>query len=276
MSRAPGERFEGIAADAGTFEFTQDPDAFSGDFRAYVVPRNKRDAIFIHRTHGLRANDAKTYKSGVSFFEQLFREQSAPYGESPDPFLEAHAGPGGGARALDAGGGTGRNGIWLARNGYAVDLIDASPSAVQRANETAAAEDVPLAARVADLRGWRPEPEVYDLVVCAITLHAFKSHRAAAVAAALRDGVAPGGRFFVSLHLAGGAEQQQREREGQTQIEPGTYFYAGHHKRLFSLEEAHELLGWPTEFEGVSSGERCPRADCPFTHDVFRGLARRL
>jgi SAM-dependent methyltransferase len=210
----------------------------------------------------------------MSFFERIYRDADAPYGEAADPFLVEHVGRGDGAFVLDAGGGTGRNALWLARNGYRVDLIDASPAGVRIAAEHAARESLPVEAKVADLRGWQPN-RGYDLIVCAITLHAFKQHRAEAVAATLRDALLPGGRFFVSLHLAGGSEQHDREHAKQDEVEPRTYLANGHHKRLFTLEEARALLGWPAEVEAIATDESCPRKECPFLHQVYRAIARR-
>lgn len=210
----------------------------------------------------------------MSFFEGVYREKSSPYGDAPDPFLVEHLAPARDATALDAGGGTGRNALWLARNGCRVELVDSSAAAVQKAAARAAAEGLPLTATVADLRGWQAE-RGYDLVMCAITLHAFKARRATAVAAALREAVNPGGHLFISLHLAGGQEQREREQAKQNETEPRTYLTNGHQKRLFSLEEARDLLGWEPVTEAVASGERCPRAECPYVHDVYRAIAQR-
>ena len=210
----------------------------------------------------------------MSFFERIYRETRSPYGDAADPFLLEHVPAGDGAAALDAGGGTGRNALWLARYGYRVDLIDASPAAVEAAKAAADGEGLAIHAYEVDLRSWRAEHR-YALVLCAITLHVFKQHRAEAVAATLRDAGASGGRFFISLHLAGGEEQREREAASQSEVEPRTYVANGHHKRLFTLDEAHALLGWPVEAEAIATDERCPRAECPYRHQVYRGIARK-
>ncbi|MGH7707985.1 MAG: SAM-dependent methyltransferase [Vulcanimicrobiaceae bacterium] len=209
----------------------------------------------------------------MSFFEALYRAGDAVYGEAPDAFMVANL-PLRGGTALDAGGGQGRHALWLARNGYRVDLVDASPAAVERCAAIAVEHGLPVEAQVADLRDWTPR-RAYDLIVCAVTLHAFKSHRATAVAERLRSALAPGGTLYLSAHLAPSDEQRRREIAEQPQVEPRTYLADGHIKRLFSVDEMRGLLAWPAVAEEIVSDERCPRADCPYLHELYRGIANK-
>jgi SAM-dependent methyltransferase len=69
---------------------------------------------------------------------------------------------------LEAGCGTGADAVWLARQGWEVTAVDASPSAVRHARTLAAQHEPDVTTRiswlVADLTGWQP-PQQYDLVV---------------------------------------------------------------------------------------------------------------
>lgn len=70
-------------------------------------------------------------------------------------------------RALDLAMGPGRNAIYLAKRGFAVDGVDISPDAVQTALEAARRAGVTIKAQVADLEGgYQIEKEAYDVIIC--------------------------------------------------------------------------------------------------------------
>lgn len=68
-------------------------------------------------------------------WDNIFRKRArAPY-PAPDPFLLQYAPPAHKPtlRALDLAGGVGQNGLWLAEQGYEVDVMDISRVALKRA-----------------------------------------------------------------------------------------------------------------------------------------------
>jgi tellurite methyltransferase len=70
-------------------------------------------------------------------------------------------------RALDVAMGTGRNAIYLAKEGFEVEGIDISSEAVRVALDRARSAGVSLKARVADLEGDYPiERGAYDVILC--------------------------------------------------------------------------------------------------------------
>lgn len=102
-------------------------------------------------------------------------------------------------RALDLGTGEGRNAIWLAGRGWQVTAVDFSAVALAKAAKLAEASGVTSVQWVeADLRGYRPQPGAYDLVLLAY-IHLPSSEfdpLLAAAAAAL----APGGTLLLVGH----------------------------------------------------------------------------
>lgn len=209
----------------------------------------------------------------MSYFDRLYAGGEGIYGEAPDDFLVANLPLEGVRTALDAGGGEGRHALWLAQHGVEVELIDTSPEAVGRSTARADEAGLPVHAEIADLRGWEAERR-YDLVIAAIVLHAFEIARAAEVAERLRRSVAPGGYFYLSVHLGGSAEERMRREAHQEERAQRTFFSEGHIKTLFSEEETRAMAGWEPIAIERSEDERCPRATCPYPHDVLRILAR--
>ena len=112
---------------------------------------------------------------------------------SPEPFVVRHLAGGEGGAVLDVAAGNGRNALWLAQAGYAVTAIDISATAVAALQRAAAARELTLATRVADLDvapaldGLGP----FDAVV--ITCYRPAPGSWSALAGALR----PGGRLLL-------------------------------------------------------------------------------
>ena len=70
-------------------------------------------------------------------------------------------------RALDVAMGTGQNAIYLARMGFEVEGVDASPEAVHNALEAAQRAGVTLKAEIADLeRNYLIKEGTYDVIIC--------------------------------------------------------------------------------------------------------------
>jgi SAM-dependent methyltransferase len=101
-------------------------------------------------------------------------------------------------RALDLGSGEGRNAVWLAERGWQVTAVDFSSVALDKARRLAQAQGLTVDWVLADLRGYRPEPGAYDLVLVAY-LHLSPLERVAVLAGAV-GALAPGGTLLVIGH----------------------------------------------------------------------------
>ena len=99
-------------------------------------------------------------------------------------------------RALDLACGAGRNAIYLARLGWRVTAVDASPVAIRMVREKAPNID----ARLANLEAGEfvIERGAYDLICDFFYLQRD-------LFPAIRDGIRPGGTFAGAIHLADGA-----------------------------------------------------------------------
>jgi SAM-dependent methyltransferase len=87
------------------------------------------------------------------------------YGTAPNAWLESQRtlfAPG--QTALAVADGEGRNSVWLARQGLAVDAFDISPVGVAKARELARAAGVAVQFHVSDCDAWPWAPQSYDHV----------------------------------------------------------------------------------------------------------------
>jgi 2-polyprenyl-3-methyl-5-hydroxy-6-metoxy-1,4-benzoquinol methylase len=101
-------------------------------------------------------------------WEQAQRADSALRNGSPNPQLVVEAGELTPGVALDAGCGQGADAIWLASRGWRVTAVDFAITALRRAREYAGTLGGDIASRIdwvqADLTGWTPTEEHFDLV----------------------------------------------------------------------------------------------------------------
>lgn len=129
-------------------------------------------------------------------WDRRFAEQRWP--SDPDRFLVELASALPAGRVLDLGSGPGRNSLWLAAKGWAVTAVDASSVALAQALERGAELGVDVDVVHADVTGWHPGEQRYDLALVAY-LHPGADGLATVLANAAAA-LVPGGHLFVIGH----------------------------------------------------------------------------
>jgi len=118
------------------------------------------------------------------------------FGDRPNEYLRSQGWrlrPG--MRALAAGDGEGRNGVWLAEQGLDVTALDWSPVGLAKAESLAARRGVALHGVVADLAAWDWPAARFDLIAW-IFVHLPPEDRARAARGVVRA-LAPGGLLML-------------------------------------------------------------------------------
>lgn len=107
----------------------------------------------------MSANDSNRW-------DERYAERSANDMPPPDPLLlQFTPPPTPDARALDVAAGMGQNGLWLAQQGYSVDLMDASRVALNLAYDAALARQLQnVQFYHVDLDTAQLAPDTYDLI----------------------------------------------------------------------------------------------------------------
>ena len=131
--------------------------------------------------------------------------------------------------ALDVGAGAGRDAIYLARRGFIVDATDIATSGLQRMNQIACKENIPLTAYVADASEWEFNRE-YDLIVSVLMLNHLSDSAARILIAEMQKHTRVGGICVV--HTITKDSDSYRLKAGKN------YFYP-------AADELREMfLGW--------------------------------
>jgi SAM-dependent methyltransferase len=96
-------------------------------------------------------------------WDERFSQHEPVYGEAPNAFLAAQATRfQSGLKLLVPGDGYGRNGIWLAKQGFRVHTVDFSQVGVERALKSANAAGVDMTIEQADLTTWNWPVDHFD------------------------------------------------------------------------------------------------------------------
>ncbi|MDQ0457476.1 class I SAM-dependent methyltransferase [Rhizobium paknamense] len=131
------------------------------------------------------------------------------FGEAPNAFLRTHAPAPNRGRALCVADGEGRNGLWLAEQGWQVVSLDFSAVAQRKAEGLAIRRGVSIELVHADVHAWQYPVAAYDLVVDIFSQFSSPDQRARKWAA-MKTALRPGGHLVVQ----GYTPEQLRHRTG--------------------------------------------------------------
>ena len=139
----------------------------------------------------------------AAMWDERFALPEPFYGEEPNSYLRAQANlrlapP---MKVLVPADGYGRNGLWLAKQGFNVTTVDVSHVGVERARKTAGATGIPATILLADLNSWNWPRAEFDAVV-AIYLHLPPDQRPK-IHAHMMGALKPGGLLILEAFTPG-------------------------------------------------------------------------
>ncbi len=119
--------------------------------------------VIVTALAGVPSGDAKPRDKDR--WDQKYDTEVYIFGKEPVPFLtqNIHLLPKG--RALDIAMGEGRNGVYLATQGFEVVGLDISPKGLAKAHQLAEQNHVKIETRVVDLENHRLEKNAYDVIL---------------------------------------------------------------------------------------------------------------
>lgn len=103
-------------------------------------------------------------KADQKRWDERYGKKGFALGKEPNPFLKKHISQLPGEKALDLAAGEGRNAIFLAQHGFAVDAVDLSRVGLEKTRKLAGRTGVRIRTHLADLRTYSIKPGSYDLI----------------------------------------------------------------------------------------------------------------
>ncbi|WP_318244156.1 class I SAM-dependent methyltransferase [Oerskovia rustica] len=190
-----------------------------------------------------------------AFWDERYGSAASVWSGNPNPQLVREVADLPAGSALEVGAGEGADAVWLARQGWRVVGLDVSPIALAKAAAHADAVSAEVAERIewrqADLVGWEPGDERFDLVT-AHFMHLPADLRRQ-VFPRLAQAVAPGGRLLVVGHHPEDHETVRREFDEH-------FFYTGD-----DLLSELDLDGWTVETNDAPTREMLDAEGRPAT-----------
>lgn len=101
-------------------------------------------------------------KYGPDKWDERYGVEEYVYGRKPNLFLKQNVNSIPKGNVLCIADGEGRNGVWLARQGYGVTSIDFSPKAIEKINRLAQEKNVSIKTICADLLDYDFGENIYD------------------------------------------------------------------------------------------------------------------
>ena len=99
-------------------------------------------------------------------WNKKYDKEAYLFGEKPIPFLVDNIHILRKGKALDVAMGEGRNGVYLATQGFDVTGLDISEKGLEKAHALAAKNNVAIQTKVVDLEKAKLESNTYDLILC--------------------------------------------------------------------------------------------------------------
>ncbi|TYS68219.1 class I SAM-dependent methyltransferase [Sutcliffiella horikoshii] len=137
-------------------------------------------------------------------------------------------------RVLEIGCGPGRNAIYLAKKGCAVDAIDISENALSWAKERALSENVSINFQQSSLFEYEVEPHTYDFIYDCGLFHHLAPHRRLSYIETITKALKKGGHFgLVCFNTKGATVTSDWDVYAQRSMNGGIGYSEERLKRIF-------------------------------------------
>ena len=123
-------------------------------------------------------------------WDKYYNMEEFLYGTEPIPFLKDNISLLPKNKALDLAMGEGRNGVYLATQGFEVLGLDISPIGLNKAQQLAKQFNTTIQTRVVDLENYQLEKNSYDVIICTYYLQRDLFDQ-------IKDSLKPGGMVLI-------------------------------------------------------------------------------
>ncbi|SOC43794.1 class I SAM-dependent methyltransferase [Ureibacillus acetophenoni] len=104
-----------------------------------------------------------------------------------------------GGKVLDVGIGEGRNALFFAKQGFVVQGIDISETAINRCLDLSKEHNLKIVAKVDDIRNYEVKKDQYSLIILSNVLNFFPDHEISEIIAKLKNGLKENGLIYINV-----------------------------------------------------------------------------
>jgi 2-polyprenyl-3-methyl-5-hydroxy-6-metoxy-1,4-benzoquinol methylase len=177
---------------------------------------------------------------------------------------------------LDLGIGEGRNSLPFAMNGFYIDGVDISETAINRCKENFNLENLAANLTITDLRHFIIEKNKYTLIIAANVLNFFRKADINELIEKIKLGIRDGGIIYLSAFSTLDPTYKFL-KENQREFEENT-FYSDQRNSYTYFFTKEELLNYFSDFELISCCEGLEydnEQNNPHYHGIIEFLVRR-
>jgi 2-polyprenyl-3-methyl-5-hydroxy-6-metoxy-1,4-benzoquinol methylase len=199
------------------------------------------------------------------------------WGLRPSPLLKKIIKLAPKGKALDIGGGEGRNSIFLAKNGFKVTAIDLSAEALEKLKNIAQENRLKVSTQVIDVRSFKFSPNQYSLIISISTLDFLKKSKAEEIIKKIKKSLVPEGIVYLSVFSTKGPLFCKIKRLDLKPIEENA-FYLSKRKIYRHFFTQDELKGYFNDFEIILLKESCIKDtlhDQLHFHEIIEIIAKK-
>lgn len=200
------------------------------------------------------------------------------WGFKPNPTLESFIGLIPKGKALDLGGGEGKNSFFLAENGFEVEVVDKNQKSLEKCHCFADEYGLRIQTVLSDIRDFKFVKDKYTLIISTAALDFLKKSEIEVLIENIKRALKKDGHVFLMVFSREDPMYQKIINIGLQEIEKDTFYLPKFktHRHFFTSQELRKVF---QDFKIVDLAERkfkdTGHGEHHF-HDVIEILARKI
>jgi len=199
------------------------------------------------------------------------------WGLKPNPILESFISSIPKGKALDLGGGEGKNSFFLAQNGFEVEIVDKNQRSLEKCRSFADEHKLPIKTVLSDIGNFNFTDDYYSLIISIVALDFLKKSEIEILIERIKKSLVDNGFVFLMVFSTEDPLYQKIIEAGLKEIEENTFYLPkfGIFRHFFTRDEIQEKF---KDFKIVLF-EQKQISDTghnkPHYHNVIRLLAKK-
>ena len=166
------------------------------------------------------------------------------WGLKPNPTLESFINSIPEGKALDLGGGEGKNSFFLAQNGFEVETVDKNSQSLEKCQNFADQHKLQIQTILSNIKGFDLKEGKYTLIISTAALDFLKKSEIEPLVKKMKKALHKNGYIFLMVFSSDDPMYQKIISIGLKEIEENTFYLPKFkiHRHFFTLQELKEMF----------------------------------